>query len=171
MEEKMRLVSMKVLITVFILALTACSGGQPQVKPVTIDVDMTEYAFNPASLELEVGQQVTLNLTNSGQLPHEIMFGRDVMMMNNRPAGYQMDMFEAGGVEPQISITEEGQMGEEMEAEEEHGGFMVVLGAGGRGSMTFTVTEAMAGEWEMGCFEQDGVHYDAGMHGPVTISR
>jgi uncharacterized cupredoxin-like copper-binding protein len=27
----------------------------------------------------------------------------------------------------------------------------------------------MVGEWEIGCFEQEGVHYDAGMHGPLTI--
>jgi uncharacterized cupredoxin-like copper-binding protein len=35
--------------------------------------------------------------------------------------------------------------------------------------LTFNVTEGMVGDWEMGCFEQDGVHYDAGMKGPVTV--
>jgi hypothetical protein len=59
----------------------------------------------------------------------------------------------------------------EAETEEGHAGFMVVLGAGGRGTMTFNVTEGMVGEWEIGCFEQIGVHYDAGMHGPVKVSR
>jgi uncharacterized cupredoxin-like copper-binding protein len=98
------------------------------------------------------------------------MLGREVLKMNNRPAGYQVDLFEAGGVEPTVTIIEEGQMTEE-EEEEEHAGFVAILGAGGQGTMTFTVTEDMVGEWEMGCFEQDGVHYDAGMHGPVTITR
>jgi uncharacterized cupredoxin-like copper-binding protein len=133
-------------------------------------IDMSEYKFEPSSLEFKVGQQVTLELVNNGQLQHEVMFGRDVMKMENRPSGYQVDMFEAGGVTPEINITEEGQMTEE-EAEEEHAGFMVVLGAGGRGTMTFNVTEGMVGEWEIGCFEQQGVHYDAGMHGPVTVAR
>jgi uncharacterized cupredoxin-like copper-binding protein len=59
----------------------------------------------------------------------------------------------------------------EEEEEEEHAGFVAILGAGGQGTLTFSVTEDMVGEWEMGCFEQDGVHYDAGMHGPVTITR
>jgi uncharacterized cupredoxin-like copper-binding protein len=28
----------------------------------------------------------------------------------------------------------------------------------------------MVGEWEMGCFEQDGVHYDAGMKGTLVVN-
>lgn len=34
-----------------------------------------------------------------------------------------------------------------------------------------TVTEDMIGEWEVGCFLQDGVHYDAGMHGTLIVRR
>lgn len=41
---------------------------------------------------------------------------------------------------------------------------------GDQASIIFTVTEEMLGEWEMGCFEQEGVHYDAGMKGKVTVS-
>jgi hypothetical protein len=29
----------------------------------------------------------------------------------------------------------------------------------------------MLGDWEMGCFEQDGVHYDAGMIGAVSVTQ
>jgi uncharacterized cupredoxin-like copper-binding protein len=28
----------------------------------------------------------------------------------------------------------------------------------------------MVGEWEIGCFSQDGVHYDAGMKGTFVVS-
>jgi uncharacterized cupredoxin-like copper-binding protein len=48
---------------------------------------------------------------------------------------------------------------------------MVVVPVGGTAIVKFTVTEGMVGEWEMGCFEQDGVHYDAGMKGPVTVTK
>jgi uncharacterized cupredoxin-like copper-binding protein len=157
------------LIATLVLSFAAC-GRAATPQPVTMTVEMTEYAFTPNNLELKVGQQVTLELVNNGQLQHEIMFGREVMRVNNRPAGYQVDLFETGGVEPEVNIIEEGQM-TEGEEEEEHAGFMAILGAGGRGTMTFTVTGDMVGDWEMGCFEQEGVHYDAGMHGPVTITR
>jgi uncharacterized cupredoxin-like copper-binding protein len=149
----------------FVLLIAACGGSAP--GPVTYDIDMTEYAFTPANLEFKVGQEVTLNLTNSGQLQHEVMFGRQVMMMNNRPAGYTEDMFEVGGVVPEVQ-----QVGEPEEEEEEmHEGFMVAIPKSGTGTIKFTVTKDMVGDWEMGCFEQAGVHYDAGMKGTVTVTQ
>jgi uncharacterized cupredoxin-like copper-binding protein len=147
------------------LILAACGGGTPEA--VSYDIDMDEYSFSPERLEFKVGQEVTLNMSNSGQLQHEIMFGREVMKVDNRPAGYMEDMFAAGGVEPEVT-----QVGEpEHEEEEMHEGFMVVLPIDGTATMKFTVTEGMVGEWEMGCFEQDGVHYDAGMIGSVTVTN
>lgn len=153
-------------VSALALLLVACGGGATP-EPVTYEIVMTEYSFNPAALEFKVGQQVTLNLVNNGQLQHEIMFGREVMMMNNRPAGYQTDMFEAGGVTPEVHQ----EMMPMEEEEEAHVGFMVVLPVGGTATLTFTVTEGMVGEWEMGCFEQDGVHYDAGMKGTVMVTK
>jgi len=38
-------------------------------------------------------------------------------------------------------------------------------------TITFTVTEDMVGEWEMGCFQLDGVHYNAGMVGTFTVKE
>lgn len=145
--------------------IVACGGGTPEA--VSYDIDMNEYTFAPENLTFKVGQEVTLNLTNSGQLQHEVMFGRDVMMMDNRPAGYQVDMFEAGSVEPEVTLVGEP----EEEEEEMHEGFMVAVPVDGSGTIKFTVTEGMLGDWEMGCFEQDGVHYDAGMKGRVTVTN
>ncbi len=154
-----------VIMVVIGLVFVACGGGTPD--SVTYDITMTEYAFTPENLTFKVGQEVTLNLANPGQLQHEIMFGREVIEKDNRPAGYMVDMFEVGGVEPEVQ-----QVGEpEHEEEEMHEGFMLVLPVDGTATMKFTVTEEMVGEWEMGCFEQDGVHYDAGMKGLVTVTK
>lgn len=165
------------LIVVFIAAfLSACAKKTPE--PVTYTIDMTEYAFEPDTIEAQVGQQVTFNLVNKGALEHEIMFGRDVMMMNNRPSGYQHDMFQEAGIEPDVMMMEnpdsmEGMegMGESEHDEEGHTGFMVLLPkTGDQASMTFTVTKDMVGEWEMGCFELEGVHYNSGMVGKFVVS-
>lgn len=155
-----------IVLGVVALVLAACGGGTPE--PVSYDINMTEYAYSPENLNLKVGQEVTLNLINSGQLQHEIMFGREVMKMDNRPAGYMVDMFEASGVEPEVHQEGEPEHGHD---EEMHEGFMVALPIDGTGTIKFTVTEDMVGEWEMGCFEQDGVHYDAGMIGIVTVTK
>lgn len=148
------------------LLLAACGGGGAQLEPMTVQIDMTEYAFDPANIELQVGQEATFELTNSGQLEHEIMLGREVMMENNRPAGYSVDLFETAGVAPQVAQEEEA-MGS---MEEEHAGFEVVLPPGGTASLTFPVTEEMVGQWEIGCFSQEGVHYDAGMKGTLVVN-
>ena len=153
-----------IILGVFTLVLVACGGGTPE--SVSYDINMTDYAYSPENLNLKVGQEVTLNLINSGQLQHEVMFGREVMKMDNRPAGYMVDMFEASGVEPEVH-----QEGEPEHDEEMHEGFMVALPIDGTGTIKFTVTEDMVGKWEMGCFEQDGVHYDAGMKGIVTVTK
>jgi uncharacterized cupredoxin-like copper-binding protein len=161
--KKVIVVSMFVTLVVI---LAACGGTPPE--QVSFDIDMTEYSFTPERFTLKVGQEVTLNLSNSGQLQHEIMFGREMTKMDNRPAGYMEDMFEAGGVEPEV--TQQGEPEQEHE-EEMHSGFMVAVPADGTATMKFTVTEGMLGDWEMGCFEQDGVHYDAGMIGSVSVTE
>ena len=152
-------------LAVLALLLVAC-GGAATPEPVSYTIDMTEYAFTPNALDLKVGQEVTLTLVNKGNLQHEVMFGREVKTENNRPFGYQQDMFAVGGVTP--SVTQSA-MPEEEEEEMEPTGFMVGIPVGAQATVTFEVTEGMVGDWEMGCFEQDGVHYDAGMKGPVSV--
>ena len=153
---------------------------QEQVPdPIVYTIDMSEYAFAPNSLAAQVGQEVTINLVNSGALEHEIMFGRDVMFTENgRPHGFEHDMFEEAGMEPEVMHMEASE-GEHMEDEmddeghiDDHSGFMVVLPVGDEtASFTFTVTEDMLGEWEIGCFLLDGVHYDSGMKGKFTVTN
>lgn len=158
-----------VLGLTLLLLLTACSGAKGET--VTYTIDMTEYAFTPNTLNLKVGQEVVLKLTNSGQLAHEIMIGQVVKMENNHPSGYLKDFFEVGNVKPEILSATEG-AGEAHEGEHIHSGFMIVLPkTGDQVTLRFKVTPAMIGEWEMGCFEQDGVHYTSGMKGVVMVSR
>lgn len=168
------------------LVLAAC-GSQAPPEPLELTIDMTEYAFEPADLEFQVGQEVTLHLTNSGALEHEIMFGRDVMMTDGRPSGYMVDMFETAGVEPEVTVEaaeEEHTEGDEHAEEEEHSegdehteddahtGFMVMVPASHDVyTMSFTVTEEMVGEWEVGCFLLDGVHYESGMVGSLMVNQ
>lgn len=149
------------------LFLAGCAKATPE--PVSFTINMTEYKFEPTQIEVKVGQRVTLELVNSGQLAHEIMFGRSVMKDNNRPHGYQTDLFESAHIQPGLTLAD----GSPLEASHEvgHEGFMVVLEKpGDKALVTFDVTKEMVGDWEMGCFEQDGVHYDAGMIGTFTVS-
>lgn len=151
------------------LAMSACAANPPE--PANFTVEMTEFAFDPALIEVQVGQQVTLNLVNKGNLEHELMIGRDVVYEDNRPNGFAKDLFQVGGVSPEISggVTPEASMDDSHLLD--HSGTMVVVPANDTASITFNVTRQMLGEWEIGCFSQQGVHYDAGMAGKFIVNR
>jgi len=184
----MRRLGWTTLLMAIPLILAACSS-QATPEPLEKTINMTEYAFEPADLEFQVGQEVTLHLTNSGALEHEIIFGRDVMMTDGRPSGYMIDMFENAGVEPDVSFEmsgeehteedehsedEEHSEGDEHTEEDEHAhsGFMVKVPVSDDiYTMSFTVTEDMVGEWEIGCFLLDGVHYNSGMVGTLRVEK
>ncbi len=165
----MRRLSILVVIVIMGATLVACGGsGAGGTRKLTLS--MSDYAFKPATLELKVGETVTIELKNTGQLDHEVMFGRGLQKVNNRPGGYETDMFQAGGVTPTIVTQAEMKM---PDGQHEHGtGVMVALPPGGKtATITFPVTEGMVGEWEMGCFQLSGVHYDSGMLGKVIVSK
>ena len=155
------------------LLIAACAGQKPTPEPVKYTIEMSEYAYSPSEIQAKVGQEVTIELVNKGVLEHELMIGRDVSMHDNRPDGFEHDLFETAKVEPEVM----GGMGEEMDMgseamHDDHSGFMVSIPTGGDNAMiTFTATKDMVGEWEIGCFEQEGVHYDAGMKGKLVISE
>jgi plastocyanin len=166
------------LIPVFLLAislalLSAC--GIPKPEPVTIQLEMSEYAFRPETIEVKVGQQVTIELVNTGLISHELMIGREVMKDGNRPVGYSQDMFTTARVEPQVSgvalLGHDHNHADSDHSEDTHDhDFIIILPrTNSQATLTFTVTREMLGEWEMGCFEQEGVHYDAGMKGKFIV--
>ncbi len=168
-----------------VLLLAACSSG-PQAVEYTIE--MTEFAYSPETIELSVGQEVTLHLVNNGALEHEVMFGQEVMMVDGHPANFEHHLFEheepmvMGGEEhaDEGEHMEEGEHTEEGEhmEEDEHGhggddhGFMVSIpgNTNETKTITFAVTEEMVGEWEIGCFIDGGSHFEQGMVGKVVVT-
>jgi plastocyanin len=171
--KEFRLASMLFLLIAGLL-LAACAGSATP-SPVTITLDMNEYTFNPDTIEVKVGQPVTIEMVNNGTLEHELMIGRNVAMMDGRPNGFEHDLFAEAGIEPNVVGGMMEMAEDDAHTEEEghmHEGFMVTLPkTGDKATLSFTATKEMLGEWEMGCFEQDGVHYDAGMKGTFIVSE
>jgi uncharacterized cupredoxin-like copper-binding protein len=144
------------------LILAACSSSPP---PAEFTIELTEFAFTPNTLEVQVGQEVTIHLANMGALEHEFMVGR-AAMMNGQPNGFEHNMFE--GEEPMVmGASDEHDM--DAMGDMDHG-FMVAVPTGSEETtMTFTVTEDMVGEWEIGCFTDGGSHYTQGMTGKLVV--
>jgi len=170
MEEMMRRIIYLVLCLVGVsLLLAACSKETPE--PVKFTIEMSEFSYAPNEIQVKVGQEATIELINNGALTHELMIGRDVKMHDSHPDGFEHDMFEEAHVEPTVMGGMQGNMDMDSTAmQDEHTGFMVSVPTGGENAMiTFTATKDMVGEWEIGCFAQEGVHYTAGMKGKLVI--
>ncbi len=157
MRFRMRL---EVLLIGLALLLSACAA--PSTSGATmIAVELGEFYFKPARLELPAGQTVTLQLINKGRVEHEFMVGREVKQHEHegKMEGFGQDFF--AGIEVTYTV-EKGKV----EREEEHG-FEVELEPDGKATLTFTVPPDRKGEWEIGCFVPG--HYEAGMKGTLIV--
>lgn len=157
-----------------VIALAACApsgGGGAPTPSGQITLKLSEYKFEPSSIQLKAGQQVKLTIENVGQKDHELMIGRKLKQEGGHPAGYEENFFK--GI--QVTAEREGKPIDPMslvEEEEREFGFMVVLEAGDKPvTISFTVPADKVGEWEMGCFEDDGQHYNEGMKGKLTVTQ
>lgn len=54
---------------------------------------------------------------------------------------------------------------------DDHSGFMVQLFPKGDAAITFTVPKDKVGEWEIGCFSEDGTHYKEKMRGKLIVTN
>lgn len=80
-----------------------------------------------------------------------------------------MDMGEET-MDDDMSMEEDEHAEEGDEHTDDHMGWMVMNAADSDQTIIeFTVPADRVGEWEMGCFEDDGTHYDDGMHGKLVV--
>lgn len=86
------------LLSLVAIALLALTVGVTAAQGTTVEVTMTttEFKFDPSELNVTAGAEVTFNVTNSGQFPHNVTFVA--------PDGTETKLFEAN-VAPGTSAT------------------------------------------------------------------
>jgi plastocyanin len=176
-----RLLFWVVGIALGLIGATAIARAQGPSASVTIV--MTEYKFEPATVRLRAGSTVVLRLVNRGILAHELLIGRGVAKSpKGAPDHYGQDFFQgirvellsAQGIEELAAGKAQlaGPLAQKFlkkEAGEEV--FEIALKPKGQAVLRFSVPAARVGTWEMGCFEQEGAHYLAGMKGTLIVGR
>lgn len=181
------------------LLLAACGGSEPAAgddETRVIDISLFEFQFEPAEIHLTVGETVTLKLVNDGGTDHEFMAGREVHDEDGIPHGFEQDFFDTVEdltIDPPDALetsmegmssdstmadmdeTTMADMGDETtmagmdEDEDMDMGVMVVREPGDSATITFTVTADSVGEWQIGCFEEEGKHWTEGMKGTIIV--
>ncbi len=196
MKRKLQII---LVITVAALLLFACAPApvtpDPSGEIVIVQIDQEgAMRFSPENIVLTAGQPVRLIVQNQGEKSHEFMIGSEVAYRSSdgAPIGFEDDFFEGIDVAGNITLGqgvmlmgiegmegmdmgegmgEEG-MGEEgMEEEgEEHGGFMLMSNpSSGTTILEFTVPEDKVGTWIIGCFLDNGSHFEDGMRATLTV--
>jgi uncharacterized cupredoxin-like copper-binding protein len=136
----------------------------------TIEIAMTDYAYQPSDITVPTGQKVTLRFTNEGSVEHYFVVGDTIDAGQD---GFEQNLFSG------VSITKtkqtEGQGDDEHEGEEhedeDHHENEFELPPGGSGALTVTLPASKAGTYTIACFETTGgqKHYEMGMRGTLTV--
>jgi len=130
-----RSIKVLVLIVSLVLTLTACGGG----NVTTINVTLTDFAYDPANISVPAGAEVKLNATNNGVVEHEFA----IMKLGT-------------SVEPPFGDKDEGNIYWELDE----------IQPGTTKSDTFTAP-AEPGDYEIVCGLAG--HIENGMTGTLTV--
>lgn len=114
-----------------------------------IEVEMTEFAFSPASVELTAGETVVFVLTNSGLVDHEFRLSNDHRIEEHIASGHE-DHDDEGG------------------HHDEGGDLYIQLTPGATGELMFTVPHDMTLYTDIGCLIPG--HHEAGMAGEIVYT-
>jgi uncharacterized cupredoxin-like copper-binding protein len=137
-------------------ALIACAGtptyaALPSDPGRVVRVDMSDFAFSPASISVTPGERVTLSFRNIGTQEHEFMAGHDA----TPGKGFAYDWLDLATVDA-VKGHDAG-----------HSGVGLRLAPRGAANITIVVP-AQVGEIEFACFVLG--HYESGMKGTLFVA-
>ncbi len=139
--------------------LAACGGddssGSPASDGETVEVVMRDNEFDPATITVAAGAEVTFRFRNEGKLRHEGLIGSADVQEE-----HAADMAEGSDDHDDGEEAMDGMDHDESEAP------AVTVEPGATGEITHRFTEA--GEVLIGCHEPG--HYQAGMKATVEVA-
>ncbi len=153
----------KALILIALATLVSVAWAQVTQERISLRVEMGEFYFQVdgqdrnAPIVLQADQPYELVFVNAGTMKHEVLMGRDVVVEDGVPDGYEVDFLGAVRVDV---------VGEGWEVKTT-GLFELEFEVGTTITIHVTVPQELVGEWEIGCFVPG--HYLAGMKAPIRV--
>ncbi len=166
----------RIVLAVGLAVVLAAFGGRTDApaspsderSPVadTIQVTMTDHAYEPSDLTVPAGEDVTLQFVNEGTVEHYFVVGETVA---DSEEGFEQNLFDGVALAKNKETPEHR---EDQEEEEEHHENEFELSPGGSGTLTFRLPASKAGTYTIACFETTGdqAHYEMGMTGTLTVT-
>lgn len=148
---------MRIFLAITIgLTLISCSGA-PTYAPLPKDpgrvvrIDMSDFAFSPATISVKPGERVTLSFRNIGGQEHEFMAGTGAMVGK----GFMTDWLAQAKTDSAAGAHDVGHTGEGLR-----------IAPKGATNVTLVVPPQV-GEFEFACFVVG--HYESGMKGTLIV--
>lgn len=157
------IVGMTSVLLGWVAVAAAMGHGEVTDERVVVRIEMGEFFFQVEGHErnepivLLAGQKYEIVFANVGTMEHEVLIGRDVVVEEGIPDGYEANLLDAIEVDVVGEGWEVGTSGF-VEVELEPGETVV---------LHFTLPDEAIGTWEIGCFIPG--HYQAGMLAPVVV--
>jgi len=144
--------ALRVLSAVGILALVACSAGEPASPAASagdrrvITIEMLDFRFEPSVIDVRVGDTVRIIAVNRSDLPHELFIGSAV----DQDRHHALHAAAAPEVQDKLDDGSQG------------------IYAPARGTSQLTYHFDRAGEVVMACHLVG--HFEAGMFGVIRVT-
>ena len=175
MTVRIRLSLAGVLLALSLSVMASPAGhfdfGQPAPAASatrTVQVEMTDIAFSPTSLEVKAGETVRFVLVNKGQLLHEFNLGNAAMHAAHQKE--MLDMQQSGMLTPTgkggMDHAAMGHGSMDMPGMQHDDPNSVLVEPGKTAELTWTFTRA--DNLEFACNVPG--HYQAGMVGKVKVA-
>lgn len=148
---------MRILLAIAMgLAAIACTGAPtyaalPNDPGRVVRIDMSDFAFSPASISVTPGERITFSFRNIGSQEHEFMAGNQA----TPGKGFAHDWLDLAKVDA-VKGHDAG-----------HSGVGLRLAPRGAANVTIVVP-AQVGEVEFACFVVG--HYESGMKGTLIVA-
>ncbi|HEX2981661.1 MAG TPA: plastocyanin/azurin family copper-binding protein [Anaerolineaceae bacterium] len=112
------------LFIVFSMVLSACGGGSGSGATTNITTAMSDFKFDPAEWTVPAGEEITLQISNTGQLEHDW-----ILMMS--PATIPFDTDDEANVVTEVEQEPGENTSFKFTAPSEPGDYQVVCGIPG----------------------------------------
>jgi len=158
-----------ILLTVFITLVPAAASRAAEAPANAVTLLLKDFKFEPPTLQLHVGDAMTLTIRNEGRAAHEWLIGRTIVRTAEEK-GFQQDLFAL--LNPtvegrQYSLERVGRHPPGRDEPATRNSMGVEIQPGGEVTLRFAVPASAKGEWEMGCFYSG--HFETGMKGTLVI--
>lgn len=161
-----------IVLAIALLVLYTETPAAAANKVHQVTLIMKEFLFEPATVQLKVGEEVALTIRNVGKVKHEWSAGQDVVTGQDEK-GYRKDLVailkpRVTGKAYDLEKVSATKSNEAKEGETTKGlSSEIDVEPGGVATLHFKVPASAKGEWGMGCFIPG--HYESGMKGTLVI--